>query len=156
MEHLANRNQPQMMAILKKVDEDHCECPYGAAGKEVGYPCPGTCLDWVYDKLQTPYAFAFEIYTSAEKDASLKQRWQEKMASGGAALLEKGHHLAHPHFKDLFAKHPTDFVQLSMQQKQVFDCFGNFNPDTESNFQDVIANWAGAYFDVAEMTAANL
>merc|ERR1719428_1309955 len=50
MEHLAKRNQPEMMNILRKLDTDHCECPFGAAGKEVGYSCPGTCLDWVYDQ----------------------------------------------------------------------------------------------------------
>jgi hypothetical protein len=102
MQHLATRNQPEMMAILKQVDQDHCECPFGAAGKEVGYPCPGTCLDWVYDRVETPYSFAFEIYTSPDKDESLKSRWQEKLASGGAALIQEGHHLGHSHFKDLF------------------------------------------------------
>ena len=54
MEHLAKRNQPQMMQILTALDRDHCQCPFGAAGKEVGYSCPGTCLDWVYDKLRVP------------------------------------------------------------------------------------------------------
>ena len=36
MEHLAQRNQPAMMEILRTVDKGHCECPFGAAGKEVG------------------------------------------------------------------------------------------------------------------------
>jgi len=34
----------------------------GAAGKQVGYLCPGTCLDYIYDKLGAKYSFAFEIY----------------------------------------------------------------------------------------------
>merc|ERR1719231_1408963 len=88
MEHLATRNEPQMMNILKTLDKDHCECPYGAAGKEVGYSCPGTCLDWVYDQLQTPYAFAFEIFVNPEQDEDLKERWQAKMQEQGAAFLQ--------------------------------------------------------------------
>lgn len=28
----------------------------------VGYLCPGTCLDYAYQKLNVPYSFAFEIY----------------------------------------------------------------------------------------------
>jgi hypothetical protein len=156
MQHLATRNQPEMMAILKQVDQDHCECPFGAAGKEVGYPCPGTCLDWVYDRVETPYSFAFEIYTSPDKDESLKSRWQEKLASGGAALIQEGHHLGHSHFKDLFVEHPTDFVQTSMRTKQVFDCFGNFNPDTEERYHETVNNWVQAYLEVADMTATNL
>merc|ERR1719343_1840152 len=74
MEHLAGRNQQEMMEILKALDKDHCECPFGAAGREVGYSCPGTCLDWVYDRLQTPYAFAFEIYTNPILSDMLKER----------------------------------------------------------------------------------
>merc|ERR1719183_422372 len=106
MKHLATRNQPAMMEILKKLDKNHCECPFGAAGKEVGYPCPGTCLDWVYDKLQTPYAFAFEIYTSPRMNARLKDRWESKLEQGGA-FYQKHSHLAHKHFKDVFATCPS-------------------------------------------------
>lgn len=157
MEHLANKNQPEMMSILKKLDADHCECPFGAAGKEVGYSCPGTCLDYVYDKLDVQYSFAFEIYTSPERDADLKARWQEKMGAEGAALLQNGAHLGHSHFKDLFEHHPADFVQVSSHHKSFdFDCFGNFNPDTESSYEDVVSNWVGAYFDMAQMVASNL
>merc|ERR1719326_2152201 len=77
MQHLATRNQAAMMKILQDLDKDHCECPFGAAGKEVGYPCPGTCLDWVYEKLKTPYVFAFEIYANHGEDMSLKLRWKQ-------------------------------------------------------------------------------
>merc|ERR1719183_1739994 len=114
MKHLATRNQPAMMEILKKLDKNHCECPFGAAGKEVGYPCPGTCLDWVYDRLQTPYVFAFEIYAGPEWADMLKERWQEKMSAGGA-FYQIHSHLGHSHFHDLFVEHPADFVQLKEQ-----------------------------------------
>jgi hypothetical protein len=52
-----------MMEILNKVNEQYCiECDVGAAGKEVGYLCPGTCLDYAYDNINTKYSFAMEIY----------------------------------------------------------------------------------------------
>merc|ERR1719217_1801168 len=94
MEHLAQRNQPEMMQILKTLDKDHCECPFGAAGKEVGYSCPGTCLDWVYDKLKTPYSFAFEIYTDPDTSASLVSRWEAKMKHPDASFLQEHSSLA--------------------------------------------------------------
>merc|ERR1719235_471379 len=112
MEHLATRNQPEMMNILRKLDTDHCECPFGAAGKEVGYPCPGTCLDWVYDQLQTPYAFAWEIYIADEYDGGLKERFQQKLQEQGGAYIQTRSSLAHKHFHQVFAKNPSDFVQL--------------------------------------------
>jgi hypothetical protein len=161
MEHLATRNQPAMMQILKDLDRDHCQCPFGAAGKEVGYSCPGTCLDWVYDKLQTPYAFAFEIYTGPEYSDQLKERWEEKMNSEDGAFIQANSHLGHAHFHELFAKHPTDFVQLRSQRgfggdMSAEECFSQFNPKTEAEYNSVVENWSSAYLDMASMVASRL
>lgn len=51
-----------MLNVLSQINSKHCSCRNGAAGKEVGYLCPGTCLDYAYDSLQVPYVFAWEIY----------------------------------------------------------------------------------------------
>jgi len=161
MHHLAKRNQPQMLKILRDVDQKHCECPFGAAGKEVGYACPGTCLDWVYDKLQTPYAFAFEIYTDPEQNEDLKERFDQKISQGMGAFYQKSSHLADDDFKDLFTDKPSDFVQLKSKTHTTNHmdpewCFGNFNPGTEERFQATVENWSAAYLDVAEKVAFNL
>jgi hypothetical protein len=161
MHHLASRNQPAMMKILKSLDKDHCECPFGAAGKEVGYPCPGTCLDWVYDKLKTPYAFAFEIYTNPDMNDFLKERWQDKMQEQGASFLQLNSHLGHEQFQEVFAQCPSDFVQLKAEHRKQpsmspNECFSNFNPDTQALYDQTVDNWSGAYLDMAEMVAANL
>merc|ERR1719265_2297058 len=160
--HLAKRNQPEMLDILEQLDEERCQCPFGAAGKEVGYSCPGTCLDWVYDQLETPYAFAFEIYTSPALDDSLKQRWQTKVQEGGADLIANGASLGHPHFRDLFMAHPSSFVQLNNTfVEQALDpeedpsgCFLSFNPTTEASYKEVIDNWANTYLEMAEKVVA--
>lgn len=31
-----------LWSAVQELDEAHCKCPFGAAGKEVGYDCPGT------------------------------------------------------------------------------------------------------------------
>jgi len=161
MEHLASRNEPEMMEILKKLDKDHCECPFGAAGREVGYSCPGTCLDWVYDKLVTQYAFAFEIYVGNDEAGLLKERWEEKMRDGPGAFYQLNSNLAHKHFADIFEKHPSSFVQLKSQSKESWersdmDCFSQFNPSDEEEYKGVVDNWSRAYFDMAALVAANL
>jgi len=166
MEHLAKRNQPEMMNILRKLDTDHCECPFGAAGKEVGYPCPGTCLDWVYDQLQTPYSFAFEIYIGQQYDEGLAERFHEKMQEqNNTALLQtKATHLAHSKFHEIFKRNPSDFVQLrsnahhehNIMGMDAMDCFNRFNPDNEDEFNQVVHNWVDAYLDLANMVASNL
>jgi len=161
MDHLAKRNQPQMMQILKDLDKDHCQCPFGAAGHEVGYSCPGTCLDYVYDKLQTQYAFAFEIYTSGFYAQDLKERWQEKMENAGA-FYQLNSTLAHKHFQDVFEEHPSGFVQLKSQKnkarwgRSAADCFAQFNPQNEQEFNSVIENWSNVYLELASKVAANL
>ncbi len=45
----ADYNEDKMKDVLKEIDNKYCNCPSGAAGKEVGYLCPGTCLDYAYD-----------------------------------------------------------------------------------------------------------
>jgi len=159
MKHLARRNQPAMMHIMKALDKEHCECPFGAAGKEVGYACPGTCLDWVYDKLKTPYAFAFEIFTDPDMDENLKERFEEKMTTGMGAFYQLNSTLAHKHFNDVFAKSPSDFVQLKSQKHRSLsrdECFSNFNPTTKELFDKTVDNWSAAYLDMAEMVAEDL
>jgi len=160
MEHLAQRNQPQMMQILKSLDRDHCQCPFGAAGKEVGYSCPGTCLDWVYDKLNTPFAFAFEIYTGPEYSDMLRERWQEKMRGAGA-FYQKHSHLGHKHFHQVFAEHPSCFVQLkeghvAARAMSEDECFGQFNPSSEDEYKSVVENWSSAYLSMASMVVQDL
>jgi hypothetical protein len=160
MKHLASRNQPQMMEILKKVDEAHCECPYGAAGKEVGYSCPGTCLDWVFDKLKTPYSFAYEIYVGGGRE-DLKARWQNKINSETGSYLQAHSHLANDHFKDLFDDFPSSFIQLNTtnskeERKSDMECFGLFNPPTKDEFEETVENWAMAYLDTGNEVAKRL
>jgi hypothetical protein len=164
MDHLASRNEPEMMSLLRHMDNDHCQCPYGAAGREVGYSCPGTCLDWVYDKLKTQFAFAFEIYTGPEYASDLRQRWEEKMRDGPGAFYQLTSHLAHKHFQDLFEKHPSSFIQLSTNRRsnrdedarEPGDCFAQFNPGTIEDYKSTVDNWSSAYLQMASQIARRL
>merc|ERR1719316_1561904 len=96
---VASRNQQSMVRVLKAADQRHCKCPFGGAGKEVGYPAPGTSVDWIFDKLRTPYAFAFEIWTDPKESASLVARWEEKMQQTNSSFLQEHGTLAHEHFR---------------------------------------------------------
>lgn len=161
-ERETRRNRQQMLDIITAIDKTHCQCPFGGAGKEVGYACPGTCLDWVFDKLQTPYAFAFEIYVGFDRDADLKSRWEAKMASFPTFLQVNQTNLADQHFKDLFTEHPSSFVQVQSSEGENglmvsgFDCFKLFNPDTPQKLKATLENWSAAYMDLADMVAKKL
>lgn len=159
MDHLANRNQAAMMQILKELDSKYCQCPYGAAGREVGYNAPGTCLDWVYDQLQAPFSFAFEIYTSADYDDDLRRRWTEKLEAGGVSFLESSSNLGHRFWASLFSTHHSDFVHRH-SGRHVADllgeCFAFFNPETQERYNTTVRNWVLAFLATAEETTAYL
>jgi len=153
MEHLAQRNNKAMMSMLRELDEEYCQCPFGAAGKEVGYSCPGTCLDYVYDELNTSYAFAFEIYVGQDYREDLKDRWQEKMReTENTAFVQ----LAHTEYHHIFHQHHSDFVQLQSKMvrrdhsfRDPDDCLAQFNPTDDSSYHQTVDNWARVYGDLA-------
>jgi len=171
----ASENQQAMLRVLRAVDEKHCRCPYGAAGQQVGYACPGTSLDWAYANLGAPYSFAFEIWGG--RSQRLRQRWEQSLLHGGASLLQLGQQLSHPHFSGVFERHPSDFVLpnvtslgggwtlpsgglgwLSMLHgdAKLMTCFRYFNPDSQEVYDEVVDNWAQAFLDTAELVAADL
>lgn len=161
----ASRNREQMMHVLRDLDEAYCQCPYGGAGKEVGYPCPGTSLDWVYEELKTPYVYAFEIYTSPKYADGLHERWQQKLRQNATALLQSRSSLAHEHFRDLFSGHPTSFVQRRGNATNYEDladgwlpeeCLELFNPVTQAEYTKTVHNWVAAYLDMADLVVADL
>lgn len=170
MEHLATRNQPQMMDVLKTVDKAHCRCPFGAAGKEVGYSCPGTSIDWVYRELAANYSFAYEIWADSTNLVDLRKRWEELSNPAVALLQEDGkqRHLAHEKFQSLFEAHPSDFVlngtemrqamllQTENAEKNNLRCFDLFNPGTAELYQWAVKNWAAAYLDTFERIGQEL
>lgn len=162
--HLADRNGHNMLEVLRKLDKKHCQCPFGAAGKEVGYSCPGTSLDWVYDKLKVPFAFAFEIFVDAAENDRLKARWEAATRSPGVAMLhEEGARLNDDTLQDFFKDHMSDFVGHkfnassqavhSEEATSSWNCFAQYNPNTEETFKSVVSNWAEAYLNMAQDVA---
>jgi hypothetical protein len=177
---LAMRNEPAMMSVLHAVDENHCQCPFGAAGKEVGYACPGTCLDYVYDRLNASYAFAFEIYTSDSnaQQTQLSARYQHAKTAflerglGGdvSSLLQLGartgsrrsrarNGVASEAGSAAWRAQVQATARAAVEMREdAFEgeCFGLFNPSTEEEYNKVVQNWASAYIKTVELIAGDL
>merc|ERR1719473_2653869 len=94
----------------------------------------------------------------------LRERWQEKMQeSGPGSFLQEHSHLGHEHFADLFADHPSCFVQMSEGHQHRAplgmsneECFHQFNPPAEDEFNSVVENWSSAYLDMSRMIVERL
>eukprot|EP00435_Cladocopium_sp_Y103_P046357 s892_g13.t1 len=148
-QHLAERNRAAMLSVLKDLDEAHCKCPFGAAGLEVGYDCPGTSFDWVFDHLKAPFSFAWEIYANPSEGEHLRKRWEDKLAS---MKNQKVSLLQSKELSDLYADSHSDFWS-SMAAKTQHECFSNFNPGTEEEYNVTVTNWATSYLNLAIKTA---
>lgn len=159
-QHEGTDHREAMMNILRALDKEHCKCPFGAAGKEVGYPCPGTCLDWVYAELKSQFVFAFEIYVGNDEDMDLEQRWKDIMQQGDGLLQRGKAHLGHLPYRLHFDKHPSDFVQINRTRHQNLqsrdECFAIFNPNTQEKYDETVRNWATVYWKMSELTAHGL
>lgn len=62
--NIGNKNFNNQMKLLHALNADHFDNDIlvGSAEKVLNYKCPGTCLDYAYDKLDTKYVYGWEIY----------------------------------------------------------------------------------------------
>jgi len=77
------KDRERMLGVLSTLNKDYCACSAGSAGKEVGYLCSGTCLDYMYDKLGTKFAFGYEIW-----DGETKKGYSNVGSAEGRSFLE--------------------------------------------------------------------
>mmetsp|Transcript_116731 Transcript_116731/g.326537 ORF Transcript_116731/g.326537 Transcript_116731/m.326537 type:complete len:451 (+) Transcript_116731:111-1463(+) len=169
---LETRNRKPMMEVLEALDKDHCRCPYGAAGKEVGYAAPGTSLDYARKIKGNEFSFAFEIAASHDLDPDLKARYDEErelekagqvpqsflqVARSGSMSISRP--LSHPESMAFLHRYPSDFVQVAAKTNGTAaepltekDCFGQYNPVTQKEYKEVVDNWVATFLEMAQMT----
>jgi len=115
----------------------------------IGYQSSGTCLDYVYEKLNVPYAFAFEIYTDETKLPEL-----EKLKTKGLKNLNQKMKNNQSHFIETVEKlRPTNFLELSNKfnfknkLKRSYSnyenkvCLSLFNPLDKVSLNYIKENW---------------
>eukprot|EP00753_Platysulcus_tardus_P005461 PLAT13363.1.p1 GENE.PLAT13363.1~~PLAT13363.1.p1 ORF type:complete len:315 (-),score=80.38 PLAT13363.1:69-1013(-) len=142
---------PPMMAALRVVNDTFCRCPTGPAGLEVGYLCPGTCLDYVYDKLGAPFAYAVEIYS--DDQATVRQQWADKLAGLPSLDGDADFSSATAAFAQL-----TESIAETQRAKAAAvegmtpeECFKFFNPPPEKH-AEVTAQWSSALLTLVDLS----
>jgi len=149
-----------MLDVLKPINEQYCQCPYGPVGIAVGYESAGTCLDYVYEKEKVPFSFIWEIFTddAAElhgawrqssswlEDAQTKQRWAGTpvsldRVSLGTVLLQN----STSHRRNVTLSHRDQSITMTPEQ-----CLRTFNPVTESEYEHTVRSWSRALLDLSE------
>jgi hypothetical protein len=166
------------LSLAEGIAKDFCKCPFGGAAQTVGYPCPGTSLDYVYDKLGARYSFAVEIWISRDQQPKFKSRFEalEKQwrsqhpssLSAQAADAEMASTVTRQHEMGsarmaVHAGGHAGLLQGTLRRHEhhhhlsKFDpswCLQNFNPLTETDFKDTRQRWTHALLALANRVKA--
>lgn len=154
-------NEANMMEVLEPISQKYCDgnCPYGNLAELIHYDSPGCDIDYVSEKLNTPYVFTWEIYVG--------ERFR-------GPYIEEAR-LRRKHGDD------KDFLQMSLAQRQrrakrlrgytsssrsiskawkkllgpeneelVDSCMDQFNPQSQDETESVVAKWTSAYLELCE------
>eukprot|EP00927_Polykrikos_kofoidii_P083813 TRINITY_DN866_c0_g1_i10.p1 TRINITY_DN866_c0_g1~~TRINITY_DN866_c0_g1_i10.p1 ORF type:complete len:458 (-),score=50.38 TRINITY_DN866_c0_g1_i10:128-1447(-) len=148
----AERGQSKMMSLLKPLDAKHCRCPFGAAGREVGYASPGSSLDYIYGRLKANFSVAFEIWAPPSQRDPLRLRWQDKIAQARKARFDVAD-LSEDSFRDVFNGSKSDFAWTeardAMDHADPLQCLEQFNPTTAAAYSETVNNWATALVELS-------
>jgi len=147
---LPDFNAVNMSHVLRDLDTKYCECPFGPAGSELPYLSRGTCMDWVYENLEIPYAFVFELWGPPEDFPRLKNRFQQdlkihhdKFEFHRVLENEVGSHFEEEDGKKAPIANLAEKVGMS-------ECFHIFNPEKEDDFVKLNKQWTSLYRDLSE------
>jgi len=120
-----------MAELLGPISRSHCggDCPYGDLAELIHYNSMGCDIDWVMEHVGTPYVYTWEIYVG---DVIRQGYIEQARERAGAA-----------------ARQPED-------QQGVQGCMDQFLPQSESETQEVVRNWAGAYLEISQEVASRV
>ncbi|EAS00566.2 zinc carboxypeptidase family protein (macronuclear) [Tetrahymena thermophila SB210] len=160
----AERNEEHMINIVSDIQKKYCKnCSVGAAGKEVGYLCPGTCLDYIYETLEADYSFAFEIYSNEN------EIHQALEGSSFLQMRSRNQRLRHTFRRSEQFRPSSCFLQSSSESSNDTDsdslsdlfsdsyqqCFLFFNPESHDDYDFVIDNWTKALYETLNHVTDN-
>jgi len=139
-------DEASMLEVLKPISEKYCggNCPYGNLAKLIHYENPGCDIDYVYDRLRTPYVFTWEIFVGED----FRERFIDEaqmMHSGPKSFLQKR--------QQRWRKRNNGKGRLGVRgpeaQEEVGSCMDQFNPQSQEETEAVVQNWVGAFLDLA-------
>jgi len=126
-----------MGEVLRPISDKFCngECPYGDLAKMIEYDNGGCDIDYVYEKLDTPYVFTWEIYAGEQYRGEYIEKAQSE----------------HKHNSFLQRSSSSRVLQKEPERDETAqDCIDQFLPKTVEETQSVVENWSNAYLALCE------
>lgn len=150
------KGQTQLAELLADISQQFCngDCPFGGLTEVIGYKSQGCDIDYVQNHT-TPYAFTWEIYANSE----IRQFFAEKARAHTEGREMNAAAQTYFSMKSLMflqAQHGRGAGQRlrgnakalaleSPEESDNEDCFAQFNPTTQAETEEVVANWGKAF-----------
>jgi len=156
-------NEANMMEVLKPISEKTCEgnCPYGNLAELIHYDSPGCDIDYVSEKVGSPYVFTWEIYVGERYRGPYMEeaRLRREHASENKDFLQ----MSFAQRKRSLQKRTGSSTSLQMSlskmwkrllgpenEELVDSCMDQFNPQSQEETEAVVAKWTSAYLELCE------
>lgn len=133
----------QTVSLLKSLDKEYCQCPYGPAAKAIGYESTGSSLDWVFDNVPNcKHSIAFEVYVGSESTVEdLREEYQKLEAQkveSSQSFIEVGS------ARSSKSRSAVKVAGVHVASAEELGCLSHFNPTNEEAFASTISNWTKA------------
>jgi len=152
-----------MMDVLGSISEKACggECPYGNLAELIHYDSPGCDIDYVSEKVGTPYVFTWEIYVGERyrgpylEEARLRRKHGSdkdflQMSFAQKQRRAKRRHGFASSLQKTLAK-AWKAAETGPESEELVDsCMDQFNPQSEDETGEVVAKWTSAYLELCE------
>lgn len=141
------QDEAKMMQVLKPISERFChgDCPYGNLAELIHYDSPGCDIDYVYDKLSTPYVFTWEIFVGESYREGFVEEARDRRGDESSAFLQAGKKGGMNLKAASGERSPTPEAQ-----QDASDCEDQFNPHSAQETATVIETWSGALLALCE------
>lgn len=155
-------NEENMMDVLAPISEKYCEgnCPYGNLAELIHYDSPGCDIDYVSEKLRTPYVFTWEIYVGERfrgpyiEEARLRKRHDSDKDFLQMSFAQKNRHTKRFHRAATSLQRTLTAAWkklLGNENEELVDsCIDQFNPQTQDETESVVGKWTSAYLELCE------
>jgi len=155
-------NEASLMEVLQPISEKYCDgnCPYGNLAELIHYDSPGCDIDYVSERVGSPYVFTWEIYVGERyrgpyiEEARLRRKHDSDKGFLQMSFAQRNRRAKRS--RDLSTSLQASLAKAYRRaegpenEELVDSCIDQFNPQTEDETGSVVAKWTSAFLELAE------
>lgn len=161
-------SETSMMDVLGPISEKYCDgnCPFGNLAELIHYDSPGCDIDYVSEKIGTPYVFTWEIYVGERfrgpylEEARLRRKHQSDANRDPLGFLQRQRRTRRASkLRGQTASRRTAVaaawkkLQGPENEELLDNCIDQFNPQTQDETEAVISKWTSAYLELCQQVS---